>query len=98
MALNWGPNEAPFFVSVTYYNAAGTQLAQGAYAIANANGSTLRANCQDMTVNGTNNNAITTIGTGPKNFTDGGIVWDNNWASYKVEVYSYNHCVNTTIC
>ena len=93
----WGPNEAPFFVSVTYYNAAGTQLAQGAYAIANANGSTLRANCQDMTVNGTNNNAITTIGTGPKNFTDGGIVWDNNWASYKVEVYSYNHCVNTTI-
>ena len=94
---NWGPNEAPFFVSIKYYNAAGTQVTQGAYAIANNTGSTLRANCQDMTTNITDTNSITTIGVGPQNQTAGGITWDNTWASYKVEVYSYNHCMTTTI-
>ena len=94
---NWGPNEAPFFVSVTYYDAAGTQVAQGAYALSLNNGSTLRTDCDDMGVNITDANTITTIAAGPQNMIDDGINWQDTWKSYKVEVYSYNHCLNTTI-
>ena len=94
---NWGPNEAPFFVSVKYYNTAGTEVAQGVYALSLNNGSTLRTDCDDMGVTITDDNNITTIAAGPQNMIDDGITWDNTWASYKVEVYSYNHCLTTTI-
>ena len=91
---NWGPNEAPFFVLFTYY-LNGSQVAQGVYTLSQFRGSSLRTNCQDMTVNISDDNAITTIGVGPQNQADAGI--SGNWDSYKVEVYSYNNCMTTTI-
>ena len=94
---NWGPNEAPFFVHIEYFNEAGTSLSNAVYTLGQSWGSSLRLNCQDMTVNQTNDNRITTIGVGPQNQQDGGITWDPNWASYIVHVHAYNHCMDTTI-
>ena len=95
---NWGPNEAPFFISIKYFNAGGTQVAQGVYALSSFNGSSVRTDCRDMTCSFDDNNIIATIGVGPQNQKDDGINFDAlNAASYRVEVYSYNNCVNTTI-
>lgn len=94
---DWGPNAAPFFISIKYYNSIGTQVAQGVYTLAQANGSSVRTNCQDMVCTFDDNNIIATIAVGPQNQQDDGITWDPNWASYKVEVYSYNRCIDTTI-
>ena len=85
----WGPNEAPFFVVFTYFQN-GLQVAQGAYTLANFRGSSLRTDCQDMTVTLTDDNSITTIGVGPQNQTDAGIT--GTWDSYRVDVMSYNYC------
>ena len=90
----WGPNEAPFFVVFTYF-LAGSQVAQGAYTLANFRGSSLRTDCQDMTVTITDDNAITSIGVGPQNQADAGI--SGNWDSYRVDVMSYNYCDSTPI-
>ena len=94
---NWGPNEAPFFVHIEYFNEAGSTLANAVYTLGQTFGSSLRLNCQTMTVNQTNDNRITTIGVGPQNQQDGGITWDANWAYYIVHVHAYNHCMDTTI-
>ena len=84
---NFGPNEAPFFVKIT------NGVSETVYAITQANGSTLRTDCNDMTVNLTNSNAITTIGVGPANLS--WLPW--TLTNYTVEVYSYNYCMTTTI-
>jgi hypothetical protein len=91
---NFGPNAAPFFVVFTYF-LDGVQVAQGAYTLANFRGSSLRTDCQDMTVNLTDSNAITTIGVGPQNQADAGIT--GSWDSYRVDVMSYNYCDETPI-
>ena len=90
----WGPNAAPFFVLFTYYNN-GTQVAQGVYTLSSFKGSSVRTDCTDMSVTFTDDNVIATIGVGPQNQADAGI--SGTWDSYKVEIYSYNYCMTTTI-
>jgi len=85
---NWGPNEAPFFVRIT------TNNEEIVYSISADNGSSLRANCQDMTVSLTDDNAITTIGAGPANIAS---LLSVPFSEYQIRVYSYNHCITTTI-
>ena len=92
---NLGPNEAPFFCLISFYTAGILQV-QVPFTIAQLYGSTLRTNCQDMTVTLNDDNAITTLGTGVQNFTDAGI----NMAPYDkyvIDIKSYNHCMTTTI-
>ena len=46
---DFGPNAAPFLVVFTYFEG-GVQTVQAAFTLANFRGSTLRTDCQDMTV------------------------------------------------
>ena len=84
---NWGPNEAPFFVRFT------NEAQDHVYVLSQANGTSLRTDCNDMTVNFTDDNQVVTIGVGPANIGS----FFNVYTDYQVRVYSYNHCMTTSI-
>ena len=92
---NFGPNAAPFFAHVEYYNGL-TKVLEVVFTIGSGYGSDIRTNCQDMTVNLTNDNSITTMGVGPQNFADAGITPPAH-DRYEIHIHAYNNCVNTTI-
>lgn len=92
---NFGPNEAPFFAHIEYFSGA-TKVSEVVFTIGSGYGSDLRTNCQDMTVNLTNDNSITTMGVGPQNFADGGITPPAH-DRYEIHIHAYNNCVDTTI-
>ena len=85
---NWGPNEAPFFVRIT--GGANDVV----YALSDANGSSVRTDCTDFTCTFDDDNIIATIGIGPANIAT---LMSAPYDDYRVRIYSYNHCMTTTI-
>ena len=92
----WGPNESPFFVKYTYYNAAGSILATDIKTISAGTGIGVRTDCQDYTTHAhTDAELIGTVAVGPQNIKDGSFYWANGTAYYTVELYSINACYLT---
>jgi len=92
----WGPNESPFFVKYTYFNAAGGTLGTEIKAISTSTGLPVRSDCQDYTTHThTDAELIGTIAVGPQNIKDGSFYWAPTTASYTVELYSINACYLT---
>jgi len=85
---NWGPNEAPFFVRITGGNN------DVVYALSDANGSSVRTNCTDLTCAFDDDNIIASIGIGPENIQT---LMTQPYTSYSVRIYSYNNCITTSI-
>ena len=96
---DWGPNEAPFWVVYTFYDASGAVLPiQGLYPISTFNGLAVRQNCQDLTVTYPSDaELIGTVGVGPANLADNGLELPDTVASYAINIHTYNNCLNTTI-
>ena len=92
----WGPNESPFFVKYTYFNASGGTIGTEIKAISTSTGLPVRSDCQDYSEHThTDAELIGTIAVGPQNIKDGSFYWAPGTASYTVELYSINACYLT---
>ena len=88
---NWGPNEAMHWVTIKFYNDA-LFVAETVYAISAANGSSIRGNCNDLVVNSTDSNIITTVGVGPQNLKDANLWIGGNYNRYVVTIHTKDSC------